>query len=209
MAQIHVNCFIVGMVQTNFYFLYREGSRECIVIDPADYGRQLYDEMTKRGLTVRGIFLTHAHFDHIWGLADLEKECGAPVYANEAEKRVCESDDLNHSRVHGRPCTCHPDVYLHDGQEVTVAGITMKMLSTPGHTEGSCCYYIEEGHLLFSGDTLFADSVGRTDLPTGSMSALVRSVREKLFPLPDDTQVFPGHGTFTTIGHEKKYNTFV
>lgn len=209
MADIQINCFIVGMVQTNFYFLYREGSGDCVVVDPADYGERLYDELTKRGLTVRAILLTHAHYDHIWGLSALKEKCGAPVYANEAEKRVCESPQLNHSAMHGRPCTCHPDVYLRDGQEFTAADITFKMISTPGHTEGSCCYYIADGHLLLSGDTLFAESVGRSDLPTGNMADLIHSVRDKLFLLPDDTQVFPGHGTFTTIGHEKKYNVFV
>ena len=92
---------------------------------------------------------------------------------------------------------------------ISAAGIQCQLLATPGHTVGSCCYYFEQGHILLSGDTLFEDSVGRTDMPTGSMSALVRSVRQKLMPLPDDTVVYPGHGGTTTIGHERDYNEFL
>ena len=98
---------------------------------------------------------------------------------------------------------------LKDGEEVTIEGMTFKLIATPGHTQGSCCYYFEEANMLISGDTLFEESVGRTDLPTGSMSTLVRSVKDKLFELPDDVVVYPGHGDSTTIGHEKKYNPFI
>ena len=98
---------------------------------------------------------------------------------------------------------------MKDGEEISIAGMTCKILATPGHTKGSCCYYFENDKILLSGDTLFQESVGRTDLPTGSMSALVRSVREKLMPLPEDVKVYPGHGEATSIGHEKKYNPFL
>ena len=108
----------------------------------------------------------------------------------------------------GRPYTITPDVYLKDGETVTIAGITCKLIATPGHTIGSCCYYFEEAGMLISGDTLFQESVGRSDLPTGSGGTLVRSVRDKLFVLPDETKVYPGHGDSTTIGYEKQYNPF-
>ena len=98
---------------------------------------------------------------------------------------------------------------MKDGGEITEAGITCRLLATPGHTSGSCCYYFEADKILISGDTLFQESVGRTDLPTGSMGTLVRSVKDKLFPLPDEVKVYPGHGEATTIGHEKKYNPFL
>ena len=98
---------------------------------------------------------------------------------------------------------------MKDGQKVEIAGMQFQVIATPGHTKGSCCYYFEKAGVLLSGDTLFQDSVGRTDLPTGSMSALVRSVREKLMVLPDDVTVYPGHGECTSIGHERKYNAFL
>ncbi len=208
-AELKINCFVVGMVQTNFYFLYREGSRETVVFDPADIGDRLYEELVKRGLEVKAIMLTHAHFDHILGLEALKKKTGAPVYACIHEKRLCESPNLNQSTSVGRPCTVEPDHYLNDGQEVTVAGITMRTIFTPGHTEGSCAYYIEDEKILISGDTLFENSIGRSDFPTGNQETLLDSIRTKLYTLPDDTTVFSGHGSETTIGHEKKHNWFV
>ena len=207
-ADVKVNCFVVGMVQTNCYFLYREGSKETVVFDPADMGARLYDELVKRGLEVKAIMLTHAHFDHILGLDALKEKTGAPVYVCIHEKRLCESPQLNQSASIGRPCTVSPDHYLDDGQEVTVAGITMRTIFTPGHTEGSCAYYIEDGHILIS-DTLFEGSIGRSDLPTGDQETLFESIRTKLYKLPDDTAVFSGHGNETTIGYEKKHNWFV
>jgi glyoxylase-like metal-dependent hydrolase (beta-lactamase superfamily II) len=119
------------------------------------------------------------------------------------------SADLNVSADAGRACTVKANTLLKDGEEVTVEDMTFKLIATPGHTQGSCCYYFEEANMLISGDTLFEESVGRTDLPTGSMSTLVRSVKDKLFVLPDDTVVYPGHGDSTTIEHEKKYNPFI
>ena len=212
MGKIVVGCYVVGMVQTNFYYIHREESKETVVFDPGDFGKELYDELTKQGLEIKAIFLTHGHFDHIQGVEALREASGAPVYASEEEREFLLDPELNHSALYGRPCTVTADHYLRDGEEVTVAGITLRMLSTPGHTIGSCCYYIDDGenaHYLFSGDTLFLESVGRTDLPTGSMSALVQSIRSKLFVLPDDTQVFTGHGGFTSIGYEKEHNYFV
>lgn len=214
MSKIVIGCYMIGMVQTNFYFLHREGETETIVFDPADYGKEIYEELSKKGLQIKAIFLTHGHFDHILGVRALKEACGAPVYASALERDVLEDPELNTSITMGRSCTVKADRYLIDGESVTVAGITLKMLSTPGHTEGSCCYFIDAGQtggdpILISGDTLFEESVGRTDLPTGDMQDLVESIRTKLYVLPDKTQVFCGHGGSTTIEHEKKYNYFV
>jgi glyoxylase-like metal-dependent hydrolase (beta-lactamase superfamily II) len=116
---------------------------------------------------------------------------------------------MNVSKAMKRPCSLEADVYLKDGETMDIAGMHFRVITTPGHTAGSCCYYFEEAGFLLCGDTLFLESVGRTDFPTGSMSDLVRSAKEKLFLLPDDTKVYPGHGDATTIGHEKKYNPFL
>lgn len=209
MGTIKVNCFVVGSVQTNFYFIHREGSGEAIVFDPADLGDRLCDELDKRGIEVKAIFLTHAHFDHIMGLAAMKERTGAPVYACIHEKRLCESANLNQSAFFGKPCTASVDHYLEDNEEVTAAGITLRTLHTPGHTEGSCAYYIEEENILISGDTLFEGSIGRSDFPTGDQETLLASIRTRLYTLPDDTTVFSGHGNSTTIAYEKKHNWFV
>lgn len=208
-AVIKVNCFMVGMVQTNFYYLHREGSKETIAFDPADLGDRICDELDKQGLEIKAIFLTHAHFDHIMGLEAMKNRTGAPVYISVNEKRLCQSPQLNQSTSVGRPTVVKADHFLEDGDTVTVAGITLKTIFTPGHTEGSCAYYIEDGDILISGDTLFQGSIGRSDLPTGDGELLMNSIRTRLYTLPDDTVVFSGHGDSTTIGYEKTHNWFV
>ena len=218
MGNVKIGRMVLGVAGTNTYFLYREGDGACIVIDPADQGTAIYANLFKNDLKVEGILLTHGHFDHIWGVSALKgavnrerAEKGLEpikVYALDAEKPLLESARLNVSESAGRACTVSADEFLKDGQELTIAGITLKVIATPGHTAGGCCYYLEEDGLLISGDTLFQDSVGRTDLPTGSMSTLIRSIREKLFCLPDNVKVYPGHGGSTTIGYEKENNPF-
>lgn len=214
MKKIKIGCYMVGMIQTNVYFLHREDSEETIVVDPADYGRELCEELSRQGLKVKSILLTHGHFDHILGAEALREASGAPIYASAMEKDLLLDPELNTSNQIGRSCRIKADHYLIDGESVTAAGITLKMILTPGHTEGSCCYYItaeESGGdpILLSGDTLFEESVGRTDLPTGDSYDLTESIRTKLYVLPDNTAVYSGHTGPTTIGHEKKYNYFV
>lgn len=204
-----VGKIMLGMCQTNCYYLYEEGSKEAVFVDPADQGAYLYEQVQKEGLQIAGILLTHGHFDHIWGANELRKLSGAKIYALDVEKALCENAETNLSAQCGRPETVIPDVYVRDGEEITLAGMTAKVIATPGHTVGSCCYYFAKDKALISGDTLFQESVGRTDFETGSYSAIIRSVNEKLFLLPDDVKVYPGHGGETTIGHEKKYNPFV
>ena len=178
-------------------------------MDPADHGEGLYDKLKEAGFSVAGIILTHGHYDHIGSADELRSKSGAKIYANEAERELCTDPRLNLSGMFGRKITVEPDVYVKDGEELTIAGMTCKMIATPGHTSGSCCYYFEDAGMLISGDTLFLESTGRTDFPTGSTSEIIRSIKEKLFLLPDDTKVYPGHNDATTIGHEKKYNPFI
>ena len=209
MGELKIGRLMLGICQTNCYFVYKEGTKDVIFFDPADKGDYIYETLKEKGLQVKGILLTHGHFDHIWGTNKLRELSGAPIYAYEEEKNLCEDAVTNVSDQVGRPYTVIPDRYLKDGEEITIADITCRLIATPGHTAGSCCYYFESDKILISGDTLFQESVGRTDLPTGSMSTLVRSVKEKLLPLPESVKVYPGHGDSTTIGHEKKYNAFI
>ena len=209
MANLKIGRIVMGMCQTNCYFVYPEGKSEVILFDPADRGDYIYHSLKDKGFTGAAILLTHGHFDHIWGLEELKELSGAKVYAYEEEKEVCENASVNVSKGAGRPCEITADEYVKDGATISVAGMNCQLIATPGHTKGSCCYYFEEEGILISGDTLFQESVGRTDLPTGSMSALVRSVKEKLMVLPADVKVYPGHGESTTIGYEKEYNPFL
>lgn len=209
MDNIKIDCMVLGSVQTNCFFLYKEDKKEAIVFDPADYGKEILDKLQTKGIKPVAICLTHGHFDHILGVAKLKQLAHIEIYANEDEKELLGNESLNCSDQVGRLCTVTPDHLLKDGETLTIAGITLQMIATPGHTGGSCCYYSKDAGILISGDTLFEGSVGRTDLPTGSMSAITRSIKEKLFPLPDDTVVYPGHGDSTTIGDEKKYNPYL
>ena len=208
MGKIKIGRMVLGACQTNCYFLYREDGKECIFIDPADQGANIYKALTQNGFQVTGILLTHGHFDHIWGAKELKELSGAKLYALEAERELLQDTHKNVSAQVGRPYTVDADVYVKDGEEITLADMTFQVIATPGHTGGGCCYYLKEAGFLVSGDTLFQESVGRTDFPTGSMGTLIRSIKEKLFVLPEETTVYPGHGDSTTIGHEKKYNPF-
>lgn len=210
MAHIDVKSYVLGMIGTNVYIVINTETKEAIIIDPADKAAFLASEIRKGGLKPVAILLTHGHYDHIAAVDSLRDEFGIKVYAHEDEKMILENKDWNTSTMYGRnfELTVKADIFLHDGQELVLAGIHILVLHTPGHTAGGCSYYMPDAKAVFSGDTLFNSSVGRTDFPTGSMSQLVRSVREKLFTLPDDTIVYPGHMSATTIGNEKKYNPF-
>ena len=199
--------FVLGPVGTNCYIVINEGTKECFLVDMAACPPS---HIKNSGLTVKAVLLTHGHFDHIMGLDRFLEEFPAPVYACAAEKELLESPQLNSSSgMLGQPYTFHGAQYVKDGDLLDIAGMKIQVIQTPGHTIGGCCYYIADEQTLFSGDTLFRASIGRTDLPTGSMGALVRSVKEKILVLPDETRVYPGHMEGTTVGYEKKYNPFL
>lgn len=209
MSELVLDRMILGYCQTNCYYIHRKDSNQAIVIDPADKGESIYRELQEKGLECAGILLTHAHFDHILGMKRLQQLSGAKAYCNAEERPICENASYNLSEaLLKREYTIEPDVWLQDGEEISLAGMVLRMIATPGHTCGSCCYYFEEFSLLVCGDTLFRLSVGRTDFETGSMSQLVRSIKEKLYILPEDTICLPGHGESTTIGDEKRENPF-
>ena len=208
MGQIEIKSMTLGMVATNCYLIINKETKEALLIDPADNAQRISNVIEENVCTLKAILLTHGHFDHIMALNELKKRYNVPVYAHEEEEDVLKQSSLNMSGMIGQIYTTQADIYVKDGEHLKLAGLDIIVLHTPGHTKGGVCYYLPEEKVLMSGDTLFHCSIGRTDFPTGSMSQLVRSVKEQLFVLPDDVQVYPGHDSVTSIGYEKQYNPF-
>ena len=205
-----VERMVLGQIQTNCYFVINEATKEAIVIDPADRPEAVLRRAVDEGLDLKAIFLTNGHADHMLGVPELKTKLEIPVYACEAEKELLADPEQNLSPALFRKSVAFAaDVWVKDEQVIEVAGMEFHVFATPGHTPGGCCYYSAEAGVLFSGDTLFAGSVGRTDFPGGSMSALVRGIKEKLTPLPDETKVYPGHMEESTIGAERRYNPYL
>ncbi len=209
MGKLQIAHYMVGPVQTNCYFAINKETKEALVIDPGEEAARLMQQIKAQGLTVAAILLTHGHFDHAGAAEELSTLCNAPVYAHEAEKETLESEKLNACWMIGKKETYRADLFVKDEQELDLAGFHIRVLFTPGHTKGGCCYYFPYENVVFSGDTLFQMSVGRTDLEGGSMSQIVRSIQEKLMPLPEQTVVYPGHGEATTIETERMYNPYL
>lgn len=201
--------YVVGMVGTNCYFAVNEVTKECLIIDPGDNANMLADRITDGGYTPVAVLLTHGHFDHIMGVEGLRTRFGIPVYVHEDDVEMLERPELNAGAMIGASVSIKADQTVKDGDLLNLAGMEIHVLHTPGHTPGGVCYYFPKEEVLFSGDTLFCESVGRTDLPGGSMSALIRSIREKVFKLPDLTIVYTGHGEPTRISDEKRGNPYI
>jgi len=208
----------VGALQCNCSILGDETSGEAIVVDPGDDIPRIMALLEKHKLTVKQILITHAHIDHIAGAARLKQLTGAPILYNQRDLPLVKMMDIQAGWLGmATPEVAPPDDSLDDGRIITIgaspaegrSGLTGNILFTPGHTQGSVCLHLPEHHLLLAGDTLFAGSVGRTDLPGGDGPTLLRSIHDKLLPLPDATVVIPGHGPKTTIGRERESNPFL
>ena len=209
MGKLKINQYVVGAVQTNCYFAINDETKETLIVDPGDNAKQLADRIRQEELKPVAVLLTHGHFDHAGGAAELAREFQIPVYAHEDEKETLEDPKLNVSWMMGKEEHFSADEFVTDEQELDLAGFHIRVLHTPGHTVGGCCYYLPYEDVVFSGDTLFCMSVGRTDFPKGSMSSIVRSIKEKLMVLPERTIVYPGHNDVTTIENERMYNPYI
>jgi len=208
-ADMKIQSYVLGMVNTNCYIIFNESTNEALIIDPPDQAPALKVKIEELGLSPVAILLTHGHFDHIMAAGDLAAAFGIPVLAGEDEKALLEDYNLNGSRMVRKNYTLSADRFLKDKEELILGGMRIKVIHTPGHTAGGVCYYFEKEKVLISGDTLFLESIGRTDLPTGDQYTLLESIRRKLMVLPEEVLVYPGHGDKTTIGYEKMHNPFI
>jgi len=203
---VTIRTFQVGELCVNAYLVY-DDPREAVLIDPGDEANRLLAAVAAEGVCVKAILLTHAHFDHIGAAEAVASATGAPLYLHREEEAALTDPTRNLSGFFGAALTVTGDIRpLRDGDTVTVGGLSFEVLHTPGHTVGGVCY--RTGDVLFSGDTLFCESIGRLDFPGGSGEAMRRSL-ERLLALPASTAVYPGHGEPTSIGHEQQYNPYV
>ena len=199
-----------GALQANTYLAVDEKTNEGFIVDPGGYNKVLTKEVRDNDVNIKYIILTHGHSDHICGVNEHKAEFpDAKIVAYKDEEAMLENPNLNQSPGFGVPYSTKADILVSDGDELKVGDVTLKFIHTPGHTEGGMCIYVKEAKALFSGDTLFRQSIGRTDFPGGSYKEIMDSIRKKLFLLPDDTNVFPGHMGTTSIGFEKENYPFV
>ena len=202
--------FPVGMLQCNCSVVGDEQTREAMVIDPGDEIEHILSIVAQHGLTVKQIVITHAHIDHVGGAMKLKKATGAPILLNQSDYALLKMLDTQAAWLGMRsPGDVAIDASLSTGDKVKAGKVVADVLHTPGHTEGSICLYFEAERKLVAGDTLFAGSIGRTDLPGGSMKKILHSLHDTVLALPDDTLVVPGHGDLTTIGDERESNPFL
>lgn len=203
-----IETFVIGIIGTNCYVVINEETKEAVVIDPGESPDYFINHIKNTGLDLKAILLTHGHFDHILGLPGFLQEFDVPVYAHEEEMALLADATLNASNSYTQGYVYTDATAIKDGEVLQLAGMQFEVIYTPGHTMGGVCYYVKEEKTLFSGDTLFLGSVGRSDFPTGNEEMLKCSIREKLLVLPEDVAVYPGHMAVTTIEYERKHNPY-
>lgn len=208
MEKMKVYCMVLGCVGTNVYIIANTETAECLIIDPADAADFIIKQVRDKELKAVAVLLTHGHFDHILAAEEVADKLEVPILALEKEAALLADPRANASVQLGKQISCRIDKPLKDNEELCLAGFKIKVMHTPGHTSGSCCYYFPVEAVLVSGDTLFRCSYGRTDLETGSDADIIRSV-SKLLELPAETVVLPGHMGRTDIGFESRNNPLV
>jgi glyoxylase-like metal-dependent hydrolase (beta-lactamase superfamily II) len=202
--------FPVGPLKCNCTILGDEQAGEAIVIDPGDEVGRIHHRLTELGLKLKQILVTHGHIDHVGGALKLKRLTGAPILLNENDLPLLKMMDTQAGWLGvATPETAPPDDPLTDGLSVGLESCPAQVLHTPGHTQGSICLHFAPLKLLIAGDTLFAGSIGRTDLPGGNFDQIIDSIESRLLPLADETRVLPGHGPATAIGVERKSNPFL
>jgi len=205
-----IETFPVGPLQCNCTILGDEQAGEAIVIDPGDEIGRIHRRLTELGLKLKQILITHAHIDHVGGALKLKRLTGAPILMNESDLPLLKIMEMQAGWLGiATPEAAPPDDVLTDGLNVGLESCPAQVIHTPGHTQGSVCLHFVPLNLLVAGDTLFAGSIGRTDLPGGDYGQIINSIQTRLLPLPDETKVLPGHGPATTIGAERESNPFL
>jgi len=205
-----IETFPVGPLQCNCTILGDEQAGDAIVIDPGDEVGRIQRRLSELGLKLKQILVTHAHIDHVGGALKLKRLTGAPILLNENDVPLLKMMAMQAGWLGiATPETASPDDLLTDGLTVGLKSCPAQVIHTPGHTQGSVCLHFVPLKLLIAGDTLFAGSIGRTDLPGGDYDQIIESIESRLLPLPDETKVLPGHGPATTIGAERKSNPFL
>lgn len=210
---LRIRIFHFNFIQVNTYILY-DDTKEAVIIDPGNYipneDKTLEEFIIQNGLKVKFIINTHPHIDHIFGNDFSRKAFNVPLLLHENGLVIYNhADEYCSTMPFQRPDFPAPDQFVREGDILTFGNQSLKVLYTPGHCDGSICLYDEKNKLLFTGDVLFEESIGRTDLPSGNYETILNSINTQLFTLPDDTVVYPGHGSATTIGHEKRENPYL
>lgn len=202
--------FVLGPIPNNTYAVIDEKSKNGFVVDPSFSPGPVIDYLLKEHIQIKAVLITHGHIDHFAGLSDITEHWKVPCYIGAGDEEALRNPAVNLSENFSIPfASDYPVVKVYDGDSIHAGDFSLEVIETPGHTKGGVSWYMKKEGVLFTGDSLFKGSVGRTDLPGGNWKNLIHSLREKILILPDNTEVYPGHGEITSIGEEKTGNPFL